>query len=35
MYKSSKHETTGVIPAELYLVRDLRILLDLMHGGIR
>jgi len=29
-YRSSKHETTGVTPAELYLAQDLRLPMDLL-----
>jgi len=32
-YRSSKHETTGVTPAELYFARDLRLPLDLLHSN--
>jgi len=32
-YRSSKHESTGVTPAELYLGRDLRLPLDLLRGN--
>jgi len=32
-YRSSKHETTGVTPAELYLGRDLQLPLDLLRGS--
>jgi len=32
-YRSSKHETTGVTPAELYLARDLRLPMDLLRGN--
>ncbi|XP_018378045.1 PREDICTED: uncharacterized protein LOC108770817 [Trachymyrmex cornetzi] len=32
-YRSSKHETTGVTPAELYFARDLRLLVDLLRGN--
>ncbi|XP_071579863.1 uncharacterized protein [Temnothorax nylanderi] len=32
-YRSSKHETTGVTPAELYFARDLRLPLDLLLGS--
>jgi len=32
-YKSSKHKTTGVTPAELYFARDLRLLMDLLRGN--
>lgn len=31
-YRSSKHEATGVSPAELYFARDLRVPLDLLRG---
>ncbi|XP_072766397.1 uncharacterized protein [Anoplolepis gracilipes] len=31
-YRSSKHEVTGVTPAELYFVRDLRLRIDLLRG---
>jgi len=30
-YKSSKHETTGITPAELYFARDLRLPMDLLR----
>jgi len=30
--RSSKHEATGVIPAELYFVQDLRLPVDLLQG---
>lgn len=29
-YRSSKHESTGVTPAELYFARDLKLPLDLL-----
>lgn len=32
-YRSSKHETTGVTPAELYFAQDLRIPADLLRGN--
>jgi len=32
-YRFSKHETTGVTPAELYLRRDLQLSLDLLRGN--
>jgi len=32
-YRSFKHETTGVTPAELYLARDLRLPMDLLQGN--
>jgi len=32
-YRSSKHETTGVTPAELYFARDLRLPIDLLRGN--
>jgi len=32
-YRSSKHETTGVTPAELYLGRELQLPLDLLRGS--
>jgi len=32
-YRSSKHETTGVTPAELYFARDLRLPMDLLRGN--
>jgi len=32
-YRSSKHESTGVTPAELYLGRELRLPLDLLRGS--
>ncbi|EFN65849.1 Transposon Ty3-I Gag-Pol polyprotein, partial [Camponotus floridanus] len=32
-YRSSKHETTGFTPAELYLGHDLRLPLDLLLGS--
>lgn len=32
-YKSSKHETTGVTPTELYFARELRLPVDLLQGG--
>lgn len=32
-YRSSKHETTGVTPAELYFGRDLTLPLDLLRGS--
>ncbi|XP_071570614.1 uncharacterized protein [Temnothorax nylanderi] len=31
-FRSSKHETTGLTPAELYFARDLRLPLDLLQG---
>lgn len=31
-YRTSKHETTGVTPSELYFARDLRLPLDLLRG---
>ena len=31
-YRTSKHEATGVTPAELYFARDLRLPLDLLRG---
>ncbi|XP_018367480.1 PREDICTED: uncharacterized protein LOC108763995 [Trachymyrmex cornetzi] len=31
--RTSKHETTGVSPAELYLAQDLRLPLDLLRGN--
>ncbi|XP_011706996.1 PREDICTED: uncharacterized protein LOC105462163, partial [Wasmannia auropunctata] len=30
-YRSSKHETTGLTPAELYFARDLRLPIDLLR----
>lgn len=30
-YRSSKHEITGVTPAELYFARDLRLPIDLLR----
>jgi len=32
-YRSSRHETTGVTPAELYFARDLRLPMDLLRGN--
>ena len=32
-YRSSKHESTGMTPAEFYFAHDLRLLLDLLRGG--
>lgn len=32
-YRSTKYETTGAIPAELYFPRDLRLPLDLCLGS--
>ncbi|XP_071650022.1 uncharacterized protein [Temnothorax longispinosus] len=32
-YRSSKHETTGLTPAELYFARNLRLPLDLLQGN--
>ncbi|XP_024867550.1 protein NYNRIN-like [Temnothorax curvispinosus] len=32
-YKSSKHETTGVTPAEMYCARNLKLPLDLLQGS--
>lgn len=32
-YRSSKHEATGLTPAELYYARDLRLPLDLLQGN--
>lgn len=32
-YRFSKHEITGVTPAELYFARDLRLLFDLLRGN--
>ncbi|XP_024890231.1 uncharacterized protein LOC112466400, partial [Temnothorax curvispinosus] len=32
-YRSAKHETTGVSPAELYFARDLRLPSDLLRGS--
>jgi len=32
-YRSSKHETIGVTPAELYLARDFRLPMDLLRGN--
>jgi len=32
-YRTSKHETTGMTPAELCFVRDLRLPLDLLKGS--
>jgi len=32
-YRSSKHESTDITPAELYLGRDLRLSLDLLEGN--
>ena len=34
-YRSSKHETTGVTPAELYFARELRLPIDLLQGSPR
>ncbi|KMQ82085.1 integrase core domain protein, partial [Lasius niger] len=34
-YRSSKHETTGVTPAELYFARELRLPVDLLRGSPR
>jgi len=34
-YRSSKHETTGLTPAELYFGRDFRLPLDLLLGSLR
>jgi len=31
-YRTSKHETTGLTPAEVYFGRDLRLPLDLLRG---
>jgi len=31
-YRTSKHEATGLSPAEVYLGRDLRLPLDLLRG---
>ncbi|KMQ92912.1 integrase core domain protein, partial [Lasius niger] len=33
-YRSSKHENTGVTPAELYFARDLRLPVDLLRGSL-
>lgn len=33
-YRSSKHETTGMTPAELYFARDLRLPVDLLRGNL-
>ena len=30
-YRSSNHETTGLIPAELYFAQDLRLPVDLLR----
>lgn len=32
-YRTSKHETAGVTPAELYFARDLRLPVDLLRGN--
>jgi len=32
-YRSSKYETTGVTPAELYFARDFRLPMDLLRGS--
>jgi len=32
-YRSSKHETTGVTPAELYLARNLRLPINFLRGN--
>jgi len=32
-YRSFKHETTEVTPAELYLARDLRLPMDFLRGN--
>lgn len=32
-YRSSKHETTGPTPSELYFTQDLCLSLDLLHGS--
>lgn len=32
-YRTSKHETTGVTPPELYFTRNLRLPLDLLRGS--
>ncbi|KAM0724689.1 Retrovirus-related Pol polyprotein from transposon 412 [Formica fusca] len=32
-YRSSKHETTGLTPAELYFARDLKLPVDLLRGS--
>lgn len=32
-YRSSKHETTGMTPSELYFARQLRLPLDLLREG--
>lgn len=32
-YRSSRHEATGVTPAELYFARDLRLSDDLLKGS--
>lgn len=32
-YRSSKHETTGVTPAEVYFARNLRLPIDLLRGN--
>ena len=34
-YRSSKHETTGITPAELYFARELRLPIDLMQESPR
>ncbi|XP_072750563.1 uncharacterized protein [Anoplolepis gracilipes] len=34
-YRSSKHDTTGVTPAELYFARELRLPMDLLQGSPR
>ncbi|GAB1869457.1 RNA-directed DNA polymerase [Camponotus japonicus] len=34
-YRSSKHETTGMTPAELYFARELRLPIDLLQGTPR
>lgn len=33
-YKSSKDETTGMTPAELYFARELRLPMDLLQGNL-
>ena len=34
-YRSSKHEPTGMTPAELYFIRDLRLPVDLLRESFR
>jgi len=33
MYKSLKHETTGVTPAKFYFAQDFRLSIDLLRGN--